>query len=203
MMKKFLTLAVAMSVVIGGALPAFAEGHSEDEATETSNFGYDAESHVLLFSVDGDCTLTDEMDVTFTVEEDGTVTFEAAESVPVEGEDPPVVEEGDELFADCQMIVAEGPNGQVNHGTIVSSLVHALKELRDSGELDVPLGQALRDVAKSDLGKGDQQVKVKDDDDESSEETTSLSFDEEGSTKVKADKADRGNKSGNGKGRNK
>ncbi len=70
-----------------------------------------------------------------------------------------------ELPEECHGIDVAGPNGQINHGTIMSAFVHSLKDI----EFDGPRGQAVRELAHSDLGKGDQQVKtgdVTDDDDD-------------------------------------
>ena len=49
-----------------------------------------------------------------------------------------------------------GPEGQVNHGTVVSAFVRALEE---SG-YDGPRGCVIRVIANSDYGKDEQQVKV-------------------------------------------
>lgn len=50
-----------------------------------------------------------------------------------------------------------GPNGQVNHGQVVSSFVHALKEAGVRAK-----GCLVRTIATSDYGKGDQQSSVGD-----------------------------------------
>ena len=60
---------------------------------------------------------------------------------------------------DCYVVDVEGPNGQVNHGTVMSAFVHSLKEFKFDG----PRGLAVREMAHSDLGKGAQQVKTGDD----------------------------------------
>lgn len=53
-----------------------------------------------------------------------------------------------------------GPNGQVNHGTIVSAFVKQFKELREDGYTGI--GCLVRHIAQTDWGKGDQQVKTGD-----------------------------------------
>ena len=185
MLKKVLSVAVAMSIVMVGALPAFAGSHdSEDDPIVQ----YDDIQHVMVFSVDGICTLTKDMDVTFTVDESGDITFDV---------DPATVEEGTSTEG-CVAISVEGPNGQVNHGTVVSSLVKALKEM----DLDVPLGQALKSYAKSDLGKGGMQVKVSDIDDLSTL-TDDGSLDTLEVKPAKAEKTNRGQGKKSNKGRNK
>jgi hypothetical protein len=57
----------------------------------------------------------------------------------------------DGTTGDVATTVVEGPNGQINHGQIVRQ-VHELVEGQQ-------LGCVTRVVAKSDLGKGDQQVR--------------------------------------------
>lgn len=95
-------------------------------------------------------------------------------------------------------ISVEGPNGQVNHGTVVSSIVKALKEM----DLDVPLGQALKAYAQSGLGKGDMQVKANDDDVSTTEESATVTGDASDHP-GKPDKGNQSNKSNNGRGHNK
>ena len=60
----------------------------------------------------------------------------------------------------CFEVDVTGPNGQLNHGSVVSAFVHSLKVLRedslrsDSGlAYDGPKGRLVRDIAGSDLGK--------------------------------------------------
>ena len=59
--------------------------------------------------------------------------------------------------APCIPLKVEGPNGQVNHGTMVSSFVHWLKngmnELPDDLQ-DMPKGQLIKELAHDDFGKG-------------------------------------------------
>ncbi len=95
MLKKVLTGAVAMSVLMAGALPAFAEGDDEGPVKV-----YDEENHILMFAVEGECMLEAEVDIIFTVEEDGSISFLVDEEegtsadsafapeAEVEGEDP-------------------------------------------------------------------------------------------------------------------
>ncbi len=161
MLKKVLTAAVAMSVLGAGALPAFADDHEPVKV-------YDEEQHILMFAVDGDCMLDAEMDIAFTVE-DGAISFEVVpeedEVVDEETTEPVVVDEDDEAtdpLGNCYPFSVEGPNGQVNHGTFVSNLMHALKEMGIKGSDKKEFKAALKGY-----GKGDMQVKVKDVDDES------------------------------------
>lgn len=91
-----------------------------------------------------------------------------------EGEDPPPCETpepdpGGSIFfpagdpaddpVECVALNVEGPNGQVNHGSMVSSFVHWLKgdeaKLKLSEELqDMPKGQLVKRFAHEDFGKG-------------------------------------------------
>jgi hypothetical protein len=65
----------------------------------------------------------------------------------------------------CFVLGVAGPNGQVNHGTIMSAFVHGLKDLMELGEFEGPRGQFISQVARGDHGKGDDQVKPSDDED--------------------------------------
>lgn len=60
----------------------------------------------------------------------------------------------------CYAVDVTGPNGQLNHGSVVSAFVHSLKTLRADAlrsdsvfPYDGPKGQLVRDIARSDLGK--------------------------------------------------
>lgn len=82
-------------------------------------------------------------------------------SLGMEGDDRPdcldaeIMTDGEELTTEtdgCHVISIAGPNGQVNHGSIVSSMAHYFGPGK---------GKIMRHIAKSDLlGKGDQQVKA-------------------------------------------
>lgn len=186
MPKKFFTAVVALSVVMAGALPAFAEEHEPEMV-------YDEEQQILMFAVDGECTLDDEMDIVFDVADDGTISI----GVEVEPDSlfdseitsaDEVVEAGDEVpdpLENCYPFSVEGPNGQVNHGTFVSNLMHALKEMGIKGSDKKEFKAALKGY-----GKGDMQVKVKDVDDDS----TLQEGDSSDSEKVKPAKAEKTNK---------
>ena len=65
---------------------------------------------------------------------------------PVECVDTAVIDEA------CHVVdVRPAADGEPNHGAFVSAFVHSLKDL----DLDVPRGWLVRQVAQSDLGKGD------------------------------------------------
>lgn len=71
---------------------------------------------------------------------------------PVGDEDPVDCPEMDVPDDDCHTVAisSHGDDGP-NHGAFVSAFVHSLKDL----DLDVPRGWLVRQVAQSDLGKGD------------------------------------------------
>lgn len=208
---------LAMAIVPTAAL---ASDHLEDDVdTESEDrhpdvivgFDYDELAHLLVFALNA-AEAEDPVDCT--APED--VVLERAED-PETGDLEVTVVEGDwEVPDGCAFVDVEGPNGQVNHGQVVSSFVHALKAL-DLSHLDVPFGQLVRQIAGSDLGQGDQKVRVGDvdedddeaDDDEDGEEAE---FDDDGNgppphanndkDKVKKPKSN-GSNNGNGNGPNK
>ncbi len=182
MPKKFLMAVVAMSVAMAGALPAVADEHEPIKV-------YDEEQHILMFAVDGECMLDAEMDITFMVDDEtGEITPKVEEAIVEDATDlEPVVpdEEAMDPLEGCYPFSVEGPNGQVNHGTFVSNLMHALKEMGIKGSDKKEFKAALKGY-----GKGDMQVKVKDVDDETTlEDGESLD-----SEKVKPAKAEKSNK---------
>ena len=184
MQKKLSTAVVAMSVMVAGALPAFAEEHEPVKV-------YDEEQHILMFAVDGECMLDAEMDIEFAVDDDGAISFEVV--ADEETEEPLVIdEEATDPMEGCYPFSVEGPNGQVNHGTFVSNLMHALKEMGIKGSDKKEFKAALKDY-----GKGDMQVKVKDVDDEASDSVTVKPAKAEKTNKGQAKKAEKANKGQN------
>jgi hypothetical protein len=156
---------------------AFAQPVETEEREDTVfNYGYDDDFHVLLWNTsadDGlyDCTLQNgELTATYgegtdsviPVDDltDGTdvVSFEdraqedLAEGLTAAGE--PVDYSGAD--GECGLSGAEvsGPQGQINHGMFMK-LFNSLYEGKGRGCLN-------RYLAQSDLGKGDQQIKVSD-----------------------------------------
>jgi hypothetical protein len=132
--------------------------------------GYDADNLKLVWGV-ADHPEAEGTTATLDCRIQGTFTYEFDETGNVvtlvdEGGLPamyqPVDETADPVPYDptgeeCVLTVTDvvGPNGQVNHGTIVSSFVHALKEAGLRGA-----GCYVRFIAGSSYGKGDQQVQV-------------------------------------------
>lgn len=66
----------------------------------------------------------------------------------------------------CFVVDVVGPNGQVNHGTIVSAFVHELKGLLDLIGYDGPRGQFISQVAQGDQFVGTVFDSDDDDDDD-------------------------------------
>ncbi len=84
----------------------------------------------------------------FSLGEEGEEPVDCSEAViNAEGDEPTTDVEG------CQVVSIAGPNGQVNHGSIVSSMAH---------QFGPGKGKLMRHIAQSDLGKGDQKAKADD-----------------------------------------
>ena len=106
----------------------------------------------------------------------------SSDDAAVDAEEEPLT------ISECNIIDATGPNGQINHGSVVSSFVHALK----ASDYDGKIGHLVRQIAKSDFGKGEKEA-----DAELSGDTKQGKKD-----KNKGKPADAGSK-GNGKGNGK
>ncbi len=197
--SRLLTLAVGL-LVATTALPALAA------PTDTSFIrGYDDEIRVLVIGIEA---LEDAERACADLEESEEST-EVTHSD--DGETATINSPDDEVevadLCELDVVDATGPNGQVNHGTIVSAFVKALKgmELPFKGK-----GCLVRHIAQTDWGKGDQQVKTGDveestDPETSTEEATvssvMLEIDEVDCVHGKADRDEAPGKSGEAKGR--
>jgi len=111
---------------------------------------YSSEAMQLLWATTDEtttepCEIEEGTVYTFTEEEDGVVVQAA---------------DGEVLTDGCAVTATDvqGPNGQVNHGTVVSSFVKALREAAYEGGV----GCYVQTIARTDYGKGDQQVRVPD-----------------------------------------
>jgi len=104
-----------------------------------------------------------------------------------------------ELPEGCLVVDASGPNGQINHGTVVSSVVHALKEIRD--QLDGPFGQYVREFARSDLGRSADGPSVEADPPAGADDKPKGRPDGRGNSEV-GGPPEHSNAGGNGRGRN-
>jgi hypothetical protein len=153
--------------VIGALLTSSLALAASSEPNSLLTEGYDADNHKLVWGVadhpeaEGttaliDCTVNG--DFTYEFDENGKVVTLVGEGgaamyQPVDETADPVAygETGEECILTVTGV--EGPNGQVNHGTVVSSFVHALKEAGIRGA-----GCYVRFMAQSSYGQGEQQV---------------------------------------------
>ena len=194
----------ALVLLVGSA--AFADEHGD--ADTVVNVGYDSENHVLVFNANEfdstyDCSLENGPLMTgYTVAEDGSVSVDTldGEEGPVEfpaneevGEDfdlaeGPATYGGPEEPCVLFATVVAGPNGQINHGQFMKTVKEMIRDL------DVRRGCINRIFAKSDLGKGDQQVKTSDVDSEFAvEDSGEVEFTTELATCQKQEKDKTGN----------
>jgi hypothetical protein len=166
-MNKRLAVAFGLIVALITSSIAWAAAN-EPNALLTE--GYDSDNHNLVWGVAQHPEAEDSTAV-FDCRVAGTYTYEFDEGgkvVTLTGEGgaamyQPVDETADPVpygatGEECVLTVTgvEGPNGQVNHGSIVSSFVHALKDAGIRGGV----GCYVRLIAQSGYGKGDQQVQV-------------------------------------------
>ncbi len=79
----------------------------------------------------------------FSLGKEGDLAVDCASAV--------ITEELTTDVAGCHAVSIAGPNGQVNHGSIVSAMAHYFSPGK---------GKLMRQVAKWDFGKGDDQVKA-------------------------------------------
>ena len=126
--------------------------------------GFDPEANTLVFGVSEvgddsiDCTVSGS-GFTYAIDATGTVT-----TLTKDGLTPSFKLAGvDQLYGltdgvcDLSAVDVTGPAGQVNHGQVVSSFVHAIKEqLRESG-IRGGIGCLVHFISQSAYGKGDQQ----------------------------------------------
>ena len=132
-----LTLFALIPMLAAGVASA-APGYPVEDSGETQFAGsYEPASNVLTLST----STADDSDAG-TVGVDGATTAEASDAGTV----------GRDGATNDVSVSVVGPNGQVNHGQIVKQ-VHGLAEGRQ-------LGCIARTVGQSDLGKGDQQVRL-------------------------------------------
>ncbi len=185
MRRRTITLVVVGLVLALFVLPAAAQAliGDEPETAEVTvdqevpylTYGYDEDSHVVFYgigadeSADLDCEIPDDATLEVVFGDEGEIT-------EVKVTDPGAADPQFELSADCIPVLIEGPNGQVNHGQFVSTMVHELKKSYDK-EAFGPFGQFLKDIKHDgDIGKGD--LKVKANEELGSTEPTTLDADD-------------------------
>lgn len=152
------------------ALPATAEEAVEEAVTDSADralvHSYDPGAMQLLWATSGvDEDAEDYCNV-------GNGDLYTYEIVDEETGEATVDIAGKDLEAcDFTATDAIGPQAQVNHGTVVSAFVHALKADGYTG-----IGCYVKLVAQSDYGKGDQQIRVGEGTPEATEGDTDLTF---------------------------
>lgn len=172
-MKRLLVVSVvACLVALSGT--ALAQETQEEKEDTIFNWAYDTVWRVLVWNLtanDGlyDCTLSGEFTTTYSPTEDGVDVDELTDesgvvSFPARPQDElaeglveadgPVEYTGADGECGLSGGSVEGPNGQINHGMFLS-LFNSLYEGEGNGR-----GCVNRHLAQSDLGKGDQQVRV-------------------------------------------
>ena len=164
----------------------------EAPAEEIADIGFAADDDAV--SEDDDAVSSD--DDAASMDDDDAVSEDdddvSTDDDDVSKEDTEKTEAAELAIGECNTIDATGPNGQINHGSAVSSFVHALK----NSDYDGKIGELVRQVAKSDFGKGEKKA-----DKDSTEDG------EKGNkNKEKKDKEGKGkpaNPGSNGKGKNK
>ena len=183
--KRTTTAMIAAVFALSAVGAAVADEHEseppEEPTADVVTTIWNDETHILVVTIDdedaeeGACdTVTTERD------EDGDIVLAVGEEEV--GEENPLPE-------GCLIFDGEGPNGQVNHGTIVSAVAKNVSP----HDLEGSKGELMRVIAK--LSK-DEVTKVK---------ATGGADDDEGEgeePKVKEAKLDRGNP-GRGKGHSK
>jgi hypothetical protein len=167
--KRIKNRTVVMLSLISLFAMAAAVSAAEGEEKEDTvfNFGTDPVSKVFVWgtsSTDGelDCSLEGQQaTASFVLDDDGLVMVDQLYDESMEPVEFPTREEGGDAVAysadgECALAggVVSGPNGQINHGMFMK-LFNSLWEGNGRGCL-------MRHLAQSELGKGDQQVKVGD-----------------------------------------
>lgn len=157
-MRAKVTMLLSAAALLALAVPGLAESapaETLDPADRALIHSYDPAAMQLLWATVLDteaedaCTVTPGEDYEYRIDEEGNVEVDGTEG-------------------DCSFNATEvtGPNGQVNHGSVVSSFVKALKESGYEGNR----GCLIRIIAGSDYGKGDQQVKANTEEDGADED---------------------------------
>lgn len=143
-------------VALAGILPmalagtALADPPFQAEELDTRlSYDYDSTSHVLFVALNPEEPTEGAEPTSCSLEEAGALQITVDETTGAVTGGP----------TGCSGIFVEGPQGQVNHGTFVSNWVHWLKDNAfTTFGYEGPRGQLVRLIARSDLGKGDEQV---------------------------------------------
>lgn len=143
----------AIALILALLVPAGAQTNSSDDP---------APEKVELDAISTELDLERNL-LVFSLGKNGEELADCGEAVITEGEEPTTDVEG------CHVVSIAGPNGQVNHGSIVSAMAH---------QFGPGKGKLMRHIAQSDLGKGDQKVKGNGDVDKGEEATEVESADD-------------------------
>jgi hypothetical protein len=145
-MNPLLRRVVVALVVLGMlALPASA-GAKAPTAGDAPQlvYTYDDTSQMLVFGFFAPADIPEDFDCTAAPEDDGTT--EPAEDGTTEPAEDDTLQPAD----GCTPVSVAGPNGRVTHGTVISAVVHSMRE---GFEGTMPFGWYVRQFAKSVLGK--------------------------------------------------
>jgi hypothetical protein len=148
---------VAVSTVVGGVAMAASNDTLLIE-------GFDPENNVLVFGVSEidedsfDCTI-EGSDFAYVTDGAGAVVSLTKDGQPASFKLVGVAVPYGQTNGACDLTAIDvtGPAGQVNHGQVVSSFVHALKEQLKEAGVSGGIGCLVRIAAQSDYGKGDEQ----------------------------------------------
>ncbi len=196
MRRRTITLVVMGLVMALFVLPAAADVMlSDEEPADVEyelDYEYDDINRLVFYRIfdpaDGeapDCEIPE--DVTVVVDPD-------TREVSYENDGEPF-----ELPDGCRVVDIEGPNGQVNHGTFVSNMVHDLKAEYDK-DMYGPFGQWVKQFAHDkEIGKDDLKVFAEGDDVDGDDDDG----DDAASTSTLDNKPDKSEKSNNGQARGK
>ena len=145
-MRAKMMAAATVAAAILLTVPALAQPPTLDSADQALIHSYNPDAMQLYWATVLDTADTEDAcnnvvaDTTYdyTISPEGEVTVTGAE--------------------ECTFNLTDvtGPNGQVNHGTVVSNFVQALKDSDYTGSR----GCMIKIIAQTDYGKGDDQVKV-------------------------------------------
>lgn len=150
-------LLVGLSTLVGGVALA--------ASTDTLLVeGFDPDNKVLVFGVSEidengyDCTVAG-TGYTYITDAAGLVTSLAKDSLAASLKLAGVATPYGQTNGVCDLAVVDviGPAGQVNHGQVVSSFVHAIKEQLNEAGVKGGVGCLVRVLAQSEYGKGEQQ----------------------------------------------
>lgn len=142
--RNVIAILATASLTLGATAASAIEGDADDEPktvtddpAENLSFWFDEVLGILVYGIVDpeaeeplDCTPADEL----TADAEGVVDG--------------MVPDG------CTVLVIDGGDNGISHGEVVSQTVHALKEIRH--ELDAPFSHYVREIARSDAGKGDE-----------------------------------------------